>query len=245
MKLLGKFGVAAFGMAAVLAMAPAKADAAVLTLTDTFGGSNTIWTLNVPTTGCTTCNGITLTGFFQDPDGAGAGVNAYTGTGIDSVQWMINGSTITNTGFQNFAVAGTGAPLASTASWSFNESTSLNANQCGGGAAQGTCGQTTNPLGYGPIANGSTLTWTFNTTFSSPLPAVLTNGNIRAAFNNLPGGSNFNIFSPGGGTFRRWQHRRRRQHGRRWSDRARARLDGTVRPRGARGGSSQSSQVST
>ena len=54
MRLLGKFGVVTAGLAAVLAMAPAKADAAVLTITDTFGGSSTVWTLDVAT-GCTTC----------------------------------------------------------------------------------------------------------------------------------------------------------------------------------------------
>jgi hypothetical protein len=191
MRLLGKFGVVTVGLAAVLAMAPAKADAAVLTITDTFGGSNTVWTLNIAT-GCTTC-AATLTAAFQDP--AGPATNGYTGTFLDSVQWMINGSTITNTGFM-----ATNALDATTTSWTFNASTSLNANQCGGGAAQGTCGETNDALGFGPIVNGSTLTWTFNTTFSSALPTTLGNGNIRAAFNNADG-SNFNIFSPGGGTF--------------------------------------------
>ncbi|MEO7271706.1 MAG: hypothetical protein ABIX28_16725, partial [Vicinamibacterales bacterium] len=195
MRLLGKFGVAA-GLAAVLAMVPAKADAAVLTLTDTFGGSNTIWTLNVAT-GCTTC-AVSLTGFFQDPDGGGAATNAYTGTFIDSVQWKVDGQTIASTGFTGFARSA--GPAANTVTWSFAESSSLNANQCGGGAAQGTCGQTNTALGYGPIANGSTLTWTFNTTFSSALPASLSTGNIRAAFNEADG-KNFNIFSPGGGSF--------------------------------------------
>jgi len=196
MRLLGKFGVATAGLAAVLAMAPAKADAAVLTITDTFGGTNTVWSLNVAT-GCTTC-AVTLTGFFQDPDGGGAGTNAYTGTFIDSVQWSVTGASINSTGFTGFTSSA--GPNANTVAWSFGEGTSLNANQCGGGAAQGTCGQTNTALGYGPIANGSTLTWNFNTTFSTALPATLTTGNIRAAFNNA-NGQNFNIFSPGGGTF--------------------------------------------
>ena len=47
MRLLGKYGVATLGVAAMLAMVPAKADAALLTITDTFGGSNTVWTLNI------------------------------------------------------------------------------------------------------------------------------------------------------------------------------------------------------
>jgi hypothetical protein len=52
--------------------------------------------------------------------------------------------------------------------------------------------------GFGPIANGSTLTWTFDTTFTGPIGSTFS-GNIRAAFNNS-NGNNFNIFSPGGGT---------------------------------------------
>ena len=89
--MLGRFGVATLGVAAMLAMVPAKADAALLTITDTFGGSNTVWTLNIAS-GCTTCTAI-LTGNFLDPDGAGAGVNGYTGTFIDSVQFSIDGAT--------------------------------------------------------------------------------------------------------------------------------------------------------
>jgi hypothetical protein len=191
MRLLGKFAVGALGLAAVLALTPATASAAVLTLTDTFGGTNTIWTLSTAT-GCTTCT-ITLSGEFQDPDGAGAGVNAYTGTFIDSVQWKIDGTDPVSA-----SITSTNAGTA--ADWSTAVDASLNANQCGGGAANEICSQTNTALGFGPIVNGSTLTWTYNATFASPLPAVLTGGNIRAAFNNA-NGSNFNIFSPNGGTF--------------------------------------------
>ena len=51
-------------------MPSAKVEAlSVLTLTDTFGGTNTVWALSV-TTGCTDCT-VSLTADFQDPDGAG------------------------------------------------------------------------------------------------------------------------------------------------------------------------------
>ena len=92
-----------------------------------------------------------------------------------------------------FAVSGT-------LTWSAQVNTSLNANQCGGGANGGVCAQSNTALGFGPIVNNSSLLWTFSVTFSAPLPATLTGGNIRAAFNNA-NGQNFNIFSPGGGTF--------------------------------------------
>jgi PEP-CTERM motif len=194
MRLLGKFGVATLGLAAVLAMTPAKADAAVLTITDTFGGSNTVWTLTT-NTGCTVCS-VVLSGNFQDPDGAGALTNGYTGKFIDSVNWKIDGATpvsVVNPVSSN-------ATNAATTSWTAAIDSNVTANQCGGGANAEVCAQSNNTLGFGPIVNGSTLTWTFNVTFSSALPATLTGGNIRAAFNNADG-SNFNIFSPGGGTF--------------------------------------------
>jgi len=189
MRLLGKFGVATVGLAAVLAMAPAKADAAVLTITDTFGGSSTVWTLDVAT-GCTTC-AATLSANFQDP--VGAAVNAYTGTSVDSVQFDFNSFNPTNATLTS-APGGVGA-------WTVHLDSNLNANGCGNGNGGDVCAETVNPLGTAAIVNGSTLNWGFNLTFASALPATLGSGNIRAAFNNLPGGSNFNIFSPGGGTF--------------------------------------------
>ena len=82
------------------------------------------------------------------------------------------------------------------------------------------CAQTSTALGAGPIGNGSTLTWTFNLTFAAALPAVLGNGNIRAAFNNADGGELQHLLAGRRHVRRwrqhrrRWQHRRRRQHGR-------------------------------
>jgi PEP-CTERM motif len=185
---VGFFAAVALGIAS-----PARAS--LLTITDTFGGSNTVWTLNTGAGGCTTCT-ITLSAEFQDPDGAGAGVNGYTNKFVDSVQWTIAGTTVNAV---NPVVTG---PLdATTTSWSGVEG-SLNANQCGGGGNDMVCAQSNDALGFGPIVNGSTLTWTFSVTFASTLPTNLdgTGGNIRGAFNNADG-SNFNIFSPNGGTF--------------------------------------------
>jgi len=186
-------------MAVALGFA-SPARAALLTITDTFGGSNTVWTLDV-TAGCTTCT-VTLTANF-----GGAGTNAYTNSFIDSVQWTITGAAISTI---NDATAGAGnvaGPTdATTTSWTAAEG-SLNASQCGGGAANNVCAQSNDALGFGPIANGSTLQWTFNVTFASALPSNLTGvgGNIRAAFNTsdstAANQTNLNIFSPTGGTF--------------------------------------------
>jgi PEP-CTERM motif-containing protein len=182
---VGFFTVVAMGFAS-----PARA--ALLTITDTFGGSNTVWTLDVAG-GCTTCT-VTLKAEFQDP--AGADNNVYAGSFVDSVQWVISGTDPTALGTV------TGPTNASVTSWTGAVDASVNANQCGGGASDALCAQSNTALGYGPIVNGSTLTWTFSTTFASALPSDLTGvgGNIRAAFNNADG-QNFNIFSPNGGTF--------------------------------------------
>jgi len=181
-------------MAVALGFA-SPARAALLTITDTFGGSNTVWTLDV-TAGCTTCT-VTLSANFGGP-----GTNAYTNSFIDSVQWTITGAAISTI---NDATAGAGNVAGptdpTTTSWTATEG-SLNASQCTGGAANNVCAQSNDTLGFGPIVNGSTLQWTFNVTFASALPSNLAGvgGNIRAAFNNADGG-NLNIFSPGGGTF--------------------------------------------
>ena len=183
--------------AAALVWLPQATSADTLTLVDGFGADSTgtTWTLTVGNdpAGCNPC-AITLSAFFEDPAGA-AVLNAYTGTYLDSVQWKIAGGDPVIIGFNG---TNAGAP----ANWSFVEG-SLNANQCSGGANDAVCGQWVSGGtggGFGPIVNGSTLTWTFLTTFASALPNDLTSGNIRAAFNTSTG-SNFNIFSPGGGNF--------------------------------------------
>jgi hypothetical protein len=182
-------------MGTVLASA-APASAATLTLTDTFGGTNTIWTLTVQT-GCLTCN-VTLSGLFQDPDGPGGGTNAYAGKWIDSVQWVIEQPNVnpTSVGFLS-----TNAGTATNWDFDFDESLS-GGNQCNGGAQDAICGEwTSGGIGDGFQAqNGATLNWNFEATFDSALPDTLVSGNIRAAFNNA-NGRNFNVFSPGGGAF--------------------------------------------
>jgi hypothetical protein len=175
-----------------------SASAATLTLVDTYGGAETIWTLTVET-GCVTCD-VKLEGFFKDP--AGGAVNPYTGTYLDSVQWVVSNPNVdpTDVGFQT-TTAGTAA------NWEFDFDESLSAGQCGGGAQDAVCGEWISGGaggGFGPIVNGSTLEWTFQTEFASQLPDQLVAGNIRAAFNTISkkgAVKNFNIFSPNGGTF--------------------------------------------
>src|SRR3954447_3778841 len=142
MRLLGKFGVAAAGLAAALAMAPATADAAVLTITDPFGGSSTVWSLDVQT-GCTSCT-ATLTAMFQDP--AGAAVNADTGTSVDSVQFDLNS-------FDPLTATLSGAPGGAGA-WTVKLNSNLGANACGNGNGGDVCAQTNAAQGTAPIANG-------------------------------------------------------------------------------------------
>ena len=184
----------AIGLCVAVALGFASpARAALLTINDTVGTSTTIWTLDVAA-GCMTNCTVTLSANFQDP--AGADVNSHTGTFIDSVQWAITGADPTG------ALAVTGPTNATSGTWSATADSSLNASQCTGGASDNVCAQTSTALGYGPIVNGSTLTWTFTTSFASALPSNLTGvgGNIRGAFNNAEGG-NAAIFSPQGGTF--------------------------------------------
>lgn len=167
------------------------ARAAVLTITDTGPGGGAVdatWVLDVQT-GCTSC-AVTLTATF-------AAGSEYAGTFLDSIQFLINGANASGITL-NSAPGGV-------AFWTQpgfdNNSATLNANQCNDtNNNPSVCFQTDTELGLGPIAAGSVLTWTFTESFATALPATLGDGNIRAAFNN-PNGQNFNIFSPGGGTF--------------------------------------------
>ena len=67
MRLLSKLGLGLLVAASLLV--PAKSEASILTLTDNFNGTNTVWTLDVPNA-CTVCSMI-LSGNFQDPDWCG------------------------------------------------------------------------------------------------------------------------------------------------------------------------------
>lgn len=168
------------------------ASADTLTLTDTFGGSNTIWTLDYQS-GCTTNCTVQLSVNFQDPDGAGSGTNAYTGDYIDAVQWVLTGGDPTS-------VSLTSTTAGSLSDWGpvQLDSSLSGGNQCNGGQTNSVCDPTISAIGVGPIVNGSTWTWDFTADFASAF--TLTMGNIRASFNDSTG-TNVNVFSPNGGDF--------------------------------------------
>lgn len=179
--------IAAFAMAMVVS---SKADAALLTIND----NTDVWTLDVET-GCTQCD-IILKVVYGNP-------TARSGSFLDAVQWdlttpNVNPTTIGFTGFTSTSPAASGT-------WTFVEA-NLNANQCGGGSQNAICGSFSGGTaaqqaagGFGAIVAGSTLTWTFDSTFASTLTSVGA-GNIRAAYNTA-NGTNAGIFSPGGGNF--------------------------------------------
>lgn len=178
-------------LAMLWTFAPA-ASADTLTLTDTFGGSNTIWTLDYQS-GCTSNCTVQLSVNFQDPDGAGSGTNAYTGDYIDAVQWVITGGDPTS-------VSLTSTTAGSLSDWgtALMDTSLSGGNQCNGGQTNSVCDPTVSAIGVGPIVNGSTWTWDFTVDFASAF--TLTTGNIRASFNDSTG-KNVNTFSPDFGNF--------------------------------------------
>jgi hypothetical protein len=173
---------------AAIAMGGVRADAATLTIVDSYNGGTATWSLTTET-GCTSC-ATTLSVTFSATGG-------YDQKYLDSVQYKIDGSDPTGVTLLT-TTAGT------TSQWSFTTTGVVAADQCTGGNQTAVCGEWTAGSvgggGFGPIAGGSTLTWTFTTTYASALPTSGLTGNIRGAFNNADG-SNFNIFSPGGGSF--------------------------------------------
>ncbi len=164
------------------------ASAATLTLLDTRGVGASTWTLEVED-GCQFNCDVTLSVLFN---------NAYTGQYIDAVQWVVSQPPVSPT-----SVTLDSTTAGAVADWDFDIDESLNANQCGGGASDAVCGAWISggtAGGFGPLGGaGSTLTWAFTVNWDALL-TVATSGNIRAAFNTSEG-KNFNIFSPGGGTF--------------------------------------------
>ena len=204
-------------IAAVLAfgawVSPASAE--TLTIIDTFGGSQTIWTLEVETD-CKTCT-VQLSVEFKDPDGDA--VNAFTGTYLDAVQWKIS-----NPNIDPETVALTATTAGGTGDWEFVIDQNLNQDQCNdaSSSSDSVCGEWISGGaggGFGPIVNGATYTWTMETEFAKKLPEELIEGNIRAAFNEVVIScywegkgkdkkeicaeeiKNYRIFSPGGGLF--------------------------------------------
>src|SRR5205823_2565417 len=152
MRLLKKFTVVSLALLALAAM-PQRADAALLTIVDSAGP--TTWTLDTGSTACTTCT-ITLQAHFTDP--VGPATNGYTGDYVQSVQWVIAGADPT-------AVSLTSTDAGVPANWTLAMDASLNNNGCTGGATDAICGNwnvNLVPGGFGPIQNGSTLTWTFS-----------------------------------------------------------------------------------
>lgn len=192
--------------AVVTALAAPAAHASTLTIYDNFRGSgvtqnaaisSVAWTL-ITQDNCTTCN-VLLTAQFTGTN------NYYAGTYLDSVQWVVStpDAEPESAGYNGFYVNGTLDPQWKQ-KWSFAIDQSLNANQCNSssGANDAVCGEWKaggTAGGYGAIQSGSQLAWTFKTRFDDPLRVAL-EGNIRAAFNRA-NGRNYNIFSPGGGTF--------------------------------------------
>ena len=178
---VGFFTVVALGVAS-----PARA--ALLTINDFTGGANTVWQLDVQT-GCTSCN-IILTATIGDP-------STLDGTFIDAIQFAITGTDPTSITL-NTAPGGTA--LWTQPTFDNIDASLSGGNQCNGGAANQICFETDTLLGFGAISQGTTLTWTFTANFASALPSTLTEGNIRASFNDEEG-TNVHTFSPGGGTF--------------------------------------------
>jgi len=175
----------------VIMSSKAEAVSDVLTLMD---GTDT-WTLTVET-GCTTC-AIELKVVYGAP-------SPNVGTYLNAVQWDLTDPNVnpTTIGFTGF----TATTPTNTGSWTFSFN-NLSNNGCNGGDPNAVCGEFTGGTGaqdtangFGAIANGSTLTWNFSSTFASALPATLNTGNIRAAYNDANGG-NAAIFSPDGGDF--------------------------------------------
>jgi len=184
---------------------PTAAQASSMTLYDNYQGkgvaedaalSSVAWTLAVEDN-CATCS-VLLTAAFTGSQ------NYYSGTYLDSVQWVIAQPDVTplDAGYRGFYVDGA-LNGGWSSDWSFALHQSLNANQCNGhsNASDAVCGEWVGggaAGGYGPIASGLVLAWSFETVFSGELTAM-TAGNVRGAF-NTSSGKNFNIFSPGGGT---------------------------------------------
>jgi hypothetical protein len=182
MKMVKKYTMLALAVAGI-ALMPARANASTLTLND----GNDVWTLTVQDDGCTTC-AITLSVTY--------GANSdRLGDHLAAVQWDLTDPNVNPTviGFTGTTAPGT---------WTFDFSAVNNTGGtagCDAGDPNAVCGQTSQP---GATVVQGTWTWSFLSTFASPLNTVNT-GNIRAGYDVDPdgnGGLN-TIFSPNGGTF--------------------------------------------
>jgi hypothetical protein len=177
---------------AALAVGSTKAYADLIIVdSGKIAGTDATWTLSSES-GCTTCT-VTLDVVFT-------GNTEYDGTFLDGIQWKVDGADLTGATL-------TSTTAGATTDWSTTVDASLNqgaGGTCGGGGNDNLCADYVGAIstaGFGPITDGMALSWTWEATYAGAgLPDTLTGGNIRGLFNNADG-SNYNIFSPGGGSF--------------------------------------------
>jgi hypothetical protein len=181
MRLLKRISVMTMALG-VMALAPTRADAALLTIND---GAD-VWTLTVQD-GCTTC-AVTLSVTYTNS-------SARLGDFLQGVQWDLTDPSVqpTDIGFTS-TTAGT------TSDWAFDLGVVSNGG-CNTNSTGAVCGQWQGSGTGFPVSVG-TFSWSFNSTFASQL-ANLVSGNIRAAYDVDPDGDGplGKIFSPDGGTF--------------------------------------------
>jgi hypothetical protein len=168
------------------------ASAATLTIVDTFGGSETTWTLDVQDN-CGPADCVaTLSAFFD----GGGGTNAYAGFWLDAFQFSVTSPNINPPTDADMTATNTVL-----GGWDTIVGAGVNANECGAGAQHGVCSEWNGANPGFLIANNATYTWSFLVDWTSALD-VAEAGTIRAAFNtdqvNGKGNPiNLNIFSPG------------------------------------------------
>lgn len=192
MRFVGKMELAVAVFAATMAMST-KADAALLTLND---GAD-VYTLNVET-GCDICVVVLQVQYGLN------GTSTREGDLLDAVQWSIEPpalmpQTDAAIGYTSFTAS---SGIGTTNDWNFSLA-NLSAGGCTGGSDSKACGQwvgsSNSGYGFGPITDGMTLTWTFNTNFAQTF-TTLTTGNIRATYETTDG-KNAGNYSPGGANF--------------------------------------------
>lgn len=175
-------------LVAATATMPARADAATLSFTDVFGGTNTFYTLTVQE-GCTIDCSVRLVIEFSDP-------SAFDGTYLDSIQFKVDGSDPNGTPTLLDTNAG------DVGDWTVKLA-NLSASQCSGGSTSSTCAEWNEVGSAGfQVAAGASYFWDFEVDWDAPLVLGdnLVSGNVRAAYNKA-NGKNFTIFSPGGTNF--------------------------------------------
>ena len=193
MRLLGKFGVATLGVAAMLAMVPAKAEATVVLFAN-FCPQNA----SCPT-------GLTEASLSIDDNGTPA-VNDY----LITAKFVGNASAPAFLDLFSFTIAGVSTPAGYTSvtlqsapagtTWqTVFDNVSNNANACtmNTNQANEVCTNSVTPS-IGTSLTSQTRTFTFLVDLAGSFFISPTNGlNLRASFNNADG-SNAGILSPNG-----------------------------------------------